>query len=212
MRAKRLEEMAEKQRREEEKAAFKAAQELDALKRTFRRINKKGDGKLSAGDLIEELRFLGHTVTEKEAALYIWEQDDDNDGCVDVDEFLAMFFRVRDDQTGCEPRRLFNLVDFLMLDKNHSGSVDMDECMTLLWLRYGKELVEQNMSAMQSENHPTLVADAANEKNVNFSFFAEISRRCKKHIIGTGLKPGATTVPQVQGLKFVSDPALQHLM
>jgi calmodulin len=114
---------AERLRREEEKRAFKEAQELESLRRTFKRINKKGDGKIAASDLIEELEFLGHSVSEKEAALTIWEVDDDNDGCVDWDEFRTMFYRVRDDASGCEPRKLFNVVDFLMLDKNHSGSV-----------------------------------------------------------------------------------------
>ena len=57
-----------------------------------------------------------------------------------------------------------------------------------------------------------LMVDAANEKNVNFSFFSEIHRRCKKNLIGTGIKQGATTVPQVNGLKFVNDPQFQHLI
>ena len=57
-----------------------------------------------------------------------------------------------------------------------------------------------------------LMVDAANEKNVNFSFFSEIHRRGKKQLIGTGIKHGATTVPQVNGLKFVNDPQFQHLM
>ena len=56
------------------------------------------------------------------------------------------------------------------------------------------------------------MVDAANEKNVNFSFFSEIHRRCKKELIGTGIKEGATAVPQVSGLKFVSDPAFAHLL
>lgn len=56
------------------------------------------------------------------------------------------------------------------------------------------------------------MVDAANEKNVNFSFFSEIHRRCKKNLIGTGIKQGATTVPQVNGLKFVNDPQFQHLI
>ena len=70
---------------------------------------------------------MGHKISEKEAALTIWEVDDDNDGAVDWDEFRTMYYRVRNDDSGCEPRKLFNVVDFLMLDKNHSGSVDMDE-------------------------------------------------------------------------------------
>jgi calmodulin len=202
----------EEQRRQEERRQFKAAQELESLRRTFKRINKRGDGKICTQDLVEELDFLGHRITEKEAALTIWEVDDDNDGCVDWDEFKTMFYRVRDDESGCEPRKLFNVVDFLMLDKNHSGSVDMDECVTLLYARYGKEQVETNLKQMKAENHKSLMVDAANEKNVNFSFFSEIHRRCKKNLIGTGIKQGATTVPQVNGLKFVNDPQFQHLI
>lgn len=211
-RAQRLEAEEERQRRERERREFKEAQELESLRRTFKRINKKNDGKICAHDLVEELEFLGHRVSDKEAALTIWEVDDDNDGLVDWDEFRTTFYRVRDDQTGCEPRKLFNLVDFLMLDKNHSGSVDMDECVTLLWSRYNRELVDENLKAMQAENHPSLRADAANEKNVNFSFFSEIQHRCKKLRNGSGIKAGATTVPTVKGLPYVSDPAFAHLM
>ena len=179
---------------------------------TFKRINKKGDGRMSAADLVVEFNFLGHKATDKEAALCIWEVDDDNDGHVDWDEFRTVFFRVRDDLTNCEPRRLFNLVDFLMLDKNHSGSVDMDECITLLYARYGKQPVEENLANMKAEDHHSLKADAANEKNVNFSFFAEINHRCKKQQLGSILKAGGTTVPTVKGLNFVNDPAMAHLM
>lgn len=204
---------AERERRERERREFKEAQELEGLRRTFKRIDKKSDGKIDTQELITELEFLGHKVTEKEAALSIWEVDDDNDGCVDWDEFRTMFYRTRDDQTGCEPRKLFNVVDFLMLDKNHSGAVDMDECITLLWQRYGKDLVEENLKAMKKENNDAFFnADAANEKNVNFSFFSEIQRRCKKLRVGSGIKPGATTVPQVKGLSFVSNPQFQHLL
>jgi len=210
--AQRREVEEERKRREKERQEFKAAQELESLRRTFKRINKTCDGKLSAADLVQEFDFLGHKVSEKEAALTVWEVDDDNDGKVDWDEFRTMFYRVRDDQTNCEPRRLFNLVDFLMLDKNHSGSVDMDECITLLYTRYDKQAVEENLAQMKAEDHPSLRADAANEKNVNFSFMAEILHRCKKAQLGSCLKAGGTTVPQVKGLGFVSDPTLAHLM
>ena len=131
---------------------------------------------------------------------------------VDWDEFRTMFYRVRDDQTGCEPRRLFNIVDFLMLDKNHTGAVDLDECIPLLYQRFGKDTVESNLAAMRAEAHSSLRADAANEKNVNFTFFHEIQRRCKKNLAGSGVKPGTSTVPQVKGLGFVTDPSLAHLL
>ena len=43
----------EQQRREEERRQFKAAQELESLRRTFKRINKRGDGKICTQDLVE---------------------------------------------------------------------------------------------------------------------------------------------------------------
>lgn len=59
-------------------------------------------------------------------------------GSIDWNEFRSMFYRVRDDETGYEPRKLFNVVEFLMHDKNLNGSIDLDECMSLLYNRFGK--------------------------------------------------------------------------
>ena len=126
-RAQRLEQLQEEERRAKERQRFKEGQELESLRRTFKRINKAGNGKISVEDLKQELSFLGFSLSDKEARQYVWEVDDDNDEQVDWEEFRTMFYRIRDDETGNEPRKLFNVVDFLMLDKNHSGSVDMDE-------------------------------------------------------------------------------------
>ena len=207
-RAQRLEQLEEEERRAKERQKFKEGQELESLRRTFKRVNKAGNGKISVEDLKQELSFLGSSLSDKEARQYVWEVDDDNDEHVDWEEFRTMFYRIRDDETGNEPRKLFNVVDFLMLDKNHSGSVDMDECLTMLWGRYGKEKVEEKMAEMKAANHPSLQADAANEKSVNFSFFAEIQRLCRKTQV---LKPGATVVAKVAGLAAITDPKLQHL-
>ena len=73
----------------------------------------------------------------------IWEVDEDCDGHISWDEFKAMFYRVRHDKTGWEPRRLFNVVEFMMHDKDASGTIDMDECMEILFRRFGKDQLEQ---------------------------------------------------------------------
>ena len=52
-RKQKLEAQNEAQRREEERRQFKAAQELESLRRTFKRINKKSDGKICTADLVE---------------------------------------------------------------------------------------------------------------------------------------------------------------
>ena len=46
-------------------------------------------------------------------------------------------------QTGLEPRKLFNVVEFMMHDKDASGTIDMDECMEILFRRFGKEQLEE---------------------------------------------------------------------
>merc|ERR1711924_166994 len=59
------------------------------------------------------------------------------------DEFKLMFHRCRNDRTGYEPRKLFNVVEFMMHDKDSGGTIDMDECMEILFLRFGKDLLEE---------------------------------------------------------------------
>jgi|MDSW01.1.fsa_nt_gb calmodulin len=90
----------------------------------------------------------------------IWEIDDDCDKCVNWHEFQAMFYRCRGDKTGAfvagvvstfsefscylllnigyEPRRFFNVVEFLLNDKDDSGSVSLEEATQILYLRFGK--------------------------------------------------------------------------
>ena len=54
-----------------------------------------------------------------------------------------MFERCRGDKTGLEPRKLFNVVEFMMHDKDASGTIDMDECMEILFRRFGKDQLEE---------------------------------------------------------------------
>jgi len=191
----------EKQRRERERREFKEAQELESLRRAFKRMDKKGDGKIDVNELMEELEFLGHKVKPQEAALIIWEVDDDADDCVDWEEFRTMFYRIRDDTTGCEPRKLFNVVEFLMHDKNYNGSIDLDECVTLLYARFGKEVVDKRVREMFGQSDT--------EKNISFSKFVAIQKRSSNLKDG---KQSAAMVPQVKGLAYVTDPSMQHLL
>ena len=43
---------------------------------------------------------------------------------------------------GYEPRRLFNIVEFMMNDRDGSGSVSVEEAMQILYLRFGKGLLD----------------------------------------------------------------------
>ena len=115
-----LEAEQEKQRRERERREFKEAQELEALKRAFKRMDKKGDGRIDVEELQQELKFLGHSVKDAEAAKIIWEVDDDADEAAVGEEFRTFFYRVRDDATG-------------------------DECIAMLYQRFGNEIVDERV-------------------------------------------------------------------
>lgn len=59
-----------------------------------------------------------------------------------------MYARVISDRTGLEPNGMFNLVQFMMYDKDNSGCVQIDEMMHLFYARYGGRELELHMKAL----------------------------------------------------------------
>ncbi len=81
-----------------------------------------------------------------------------------------MFYRVRQDTSGWEPRRLFNVVEFMMHDKDCSGTIDMDECMEILFRRFGKDLLESKVKEFMDQ-------DEDESKDITFTEFLQMDRR-----------------------------------
>merc|ERR1711998_666501 len=54
------------------------------------------------------------------------------------DEFLTMYQRCISDGTGNEPRNLFNLVQFLMYDKDFTGKISVEQTLQILFVRFGR--------------------------------------------------------------------------
>jgi len=124
---------------------------------------------------------------------------------VDWDEFKSMFYRTRDDQTGYEPRKLFTVVDFIMHDKNASGSIDLDEAVTNLYQRFGKEPVDKAMKEINTD-------DGSSDKSMSFSTYVQIQAEAQKALNTKSLSAtNATMVPQVKAVTL-TDPSLQHLL
>jgi len=111
------------------------------------RIGSKADDvkRIHHRDLLQALEFLGKSTNKKEVEDMIWEVDEDNDGCVSWPEFLLMYRRNIVDTTGLEPSQLFAVVQFLMYDKEFSGKVSLDATMKMLFSRYGKERLEEEI-------------------------------------------------------------------
>merc|ERR1719181_1327307 len=112
--------------------------ELESLKRVFKVLDTKKDEKLCWQEISEALIKLGHKTPREQIELWIWEVDDDLDNMVCYDEFLTMYQRCISDQTGFEPRNLFNLVQFLMYDRDFIGKISVEQTLQILFVRHGR--------------------------------------------------------------------------
>eukprot|EP00747_Dinoflagellata_sp_TGD_P163382 gnl/TRDRNA2_/TRDRNA2_182009_c0_seq1.p1 gnl/TRDRNA2_/TRDRNA2_182009_c0~~gnl/TRDRNA2_/TRDRNA2_182009_c0_seq1.p1 ORF type:complete len:241 (+),score=60.55 gnl/TRDRNA2_/TRDRNA2_182009_c0_seq1:102-725(+) len=112
--------------------------ELECLKRVFKWMDTKKDDRLCWQEVSEALTKLGHKTPREQIELWIWEVDDDLDGMVGWDEFLTMYQRCISDQTGNEPRNLFNLTQFLMYDKEFHGKISVEQTLQILFVRHGR--------------------------------------------------------------------------
>ena len=156
-----------------DRAQYNAAQELENLERVFKLLDRKGDGKLDDAELLEHLKFLGFPATKSTVATVgdmIWEVDEDRDGCVSWEEFRTMFQRVRADKSGWEPKKLFNLVEFMMHDKDASGTIDREECMEIMFRRFGRDLVEEKVDEF-------MLNDEDGDNTITFTEFLHMDQR-----------------------------------
>mmetsp|Transcript_1642 Transcript_1642/g.6238 ORF Transcript_1642/g.6238 Transcript_1642/m.6238 type:complete len:178 (+) Transcript_1642:146-679(+) len=119
--------------------------EAEDLRRAFERLDTRGDGKIDPEELGTVFQQLRHKTKKSDIEDMIWEVDDDCDKCVNWPEFQAMYHRCRNDKTGYEPRRLFNVVEFLMNDKDNDGAVSVEEAMQILFLRHGRSLLDTQL-------------------------------------------------------------------
>merc|ERR1719201_2813900 len=115
---------------------------------TIRKIEAKGNKKISCKDIMELLRDLGNPMPKEEVKEMIWEVDEDLDEHVSWDEFSTMYQRSVHDKTGLEPSSLYNVAQFMLYDKDFNGRVSMDETMMMLYQRFGKMRLEQELQKL----------------------------------------------------------------
>jgi calmodulin len=116
--------------------------ELHTLRAVFDRLDKNGDGKVDKVELAYRLRKLGHPDTSRsDVEEMIWEVDERGDGVIDWEEFKLMYIRCKNDKSGLEPRKLYNVVEFMFFDKDESCRMSVEECITLLRERYSVDLI-----------------------------------------------------------------------
>lgn len=102
--------------------------------------------------------------------LYIQEVDDDLDKHVSQVEFEKMYKRCISDESGLEPRKLYNLVVFLMFDKEFKGRVSVEDTLQLLYVRHGRDHLDTEIQAIFGESERT---DDGSEKFIEYHEYIE---------------------------------------
>ena len=155
---------------EEKRNDYNELVTLQNLQRVFDNLDKKCDKKIDSEELYEYLRFLGFRCNMTNVKDLIWEVDEDSDGCLSWQEFKNMFYRVRNDKTGWEPRQLYNVVEFMMHDKDASGTIDREECMEILFRRFGRDLLEEKVDEFMQN-------DEDGDNTITFTEFLHMDQR-----------------------------------
>merc|ERR1719299_99667 len=164
--------------------------EIDCLKKVFAWMDAKKDNKLDWSEIADVLIKLNHKTAKQDIELWIWEVDDDLDQMVSQDEFLTMYQRCISDQTGLEPRNLFNLVQFLMYDKDFTGRISVEQTLQILFVRHGREKLDSEIQEIFGEEQKL---PDGQEKRITYTEYlrrvntrlAKI-RNAKKQVSGGG--------------------------
>ena len=118
-------------------------------------------------DIARTLQFLGCRPTRADVDLIIWEVDDDLDGFVSKQEFETMYKRCISDPLDLEPRQLYNLVTFLMYDKDFKGRVTIEETLQILFVRHGRKNLDDEIKAIFGEEQRD--RDTSEEPSITYS-------------------------------------------
>ena len=133
--------------------------------------------------------------------------DDDLDGYVSYDEFLTMYKRcivsqklARDHglHPELEPRKLFDLVQFMMYDKTYKGRVTVEETLQILFVRHGREKLDEEIKSIFGDEEKN--ADGS-DKEITFKEYLEKiqSRALDEHLaILEKLRKSKIEVPEAE--------------
>jgi len=106
------------------------------------------DHKISFKDLDAVIKSLGKTLTKRQIDQMIWEVDENLDEMIDYEELQLTYYRNITDTTGNEPCLFFKLLDFMIFDGSHKGYIIEDDCMEILYARFGGGYLEREMKLL----------------------------------------------------------------
>lgn len=119
--------------------------EAEDLRRAFSFLDRKGDGRIDGEELASVFASLGHAPRRGQVDDLLWEVDEDCDGGVTWAEFQRLYRRCREDGAGTEPRGLFNVIEFVMHDREGAGAISLEAAMEIMYLRHGRAQLDAKL-------------------------------------------------------------------
>ncbi|CAK9171873.1 unnamed protein product [Ilex paraguariensis] len=137
------------------------------LKRVFQLFDRNGDGRITKKELNDSLENMGIFIPDKELTQMIEKIDVNGDGCVDIDEFGALYQSIMDERDEEEDmREAFNV-----FDQNGDGFITVEELKSVLsslGLKQGR--TEEDCKRM------ILKVDVDGDGMVNFNEFKQMMK------------------------------------
>lgn len=137
------------------------ADQKEELTSAFKLFDKDDDGRVSTKELGAIMRSLGHPLAENELQQIVNEADEDNNGTIELNEFLSMMSRRMNVEDSFEEE--IKAV-FQQFDKNNDGLISGAELRYVMNIM-GESPTEQDIEAMMK------VADTKQNGYIDFEEF-----------------------------------------
>ncbi|KAI8005218.1 Calmodulin-like protein 5 [Camellia lanceoleosa] len=141
--------------------------DADELRRVFQMFDKNGDGRITKKELNESLENMGIFIPDSELTQMIEKIDVNGDGCVDIDEFGALYQSIMDEKDEEEDMR----EAFKVFDQNGDGFITVEELRSVLaalGLKQGRTVEDCRRMIMK--------VDVDGDGMVNFNEFKQMMR------------------------------------
>ncbi|KAG6535485.1 calmodulin-like protein 3 [Zingiber officinale] len=140
------------------------------LTRAFQMFDRDGDGRISKQELCDSLENLGIYIADADLEAVIEWVDVDGDGCVDAEEFAALYQAVMEREAEeAEMREAFEV-----FDQNGDGFIAAEELQTVLdslGVAQGGRTAEEECKRMISK------VDVDGDGRVSFGEFKQMMKR-----------------------------------
>lgn len=189
--------------KEEDKFAWQSEAMSDKekeLRAVFDRIDDRKDAQIDVTELARALKKLGLREPKKSAQAILWEVDEDMDGLIGYSEFKDFYRRAAEDKLGSEPRKLYNVIEFMLADDDGSGTLTLDEVIDCFGRRYGVRKIDglvQRFFTEEERANPKASISFGDFVLRDSQFMAESSKKHRESYLsyGKATEAGANVDP-----------------